>query len=105
MNRATRYGGSRFGICNSIEMTDEIKENLTSESQKSDIANAFIEKGGIPNFSQQMTIFAQVYDGFDVIDDITGTSLEDETNYNGYYLPQEDIRILNIEISTYTVSE
>ena len=37
LNQAERFGGSRFGICNSIEMTDEIKKGLTSESSKKEI--------------------------------------------------------------------
>lgn len=101
LNQAERFGGSRFGVCNSIEMTDEVKKSLTSESSKEEIGKAFAEKGGIPNFSQQMTIFAQTYDGFDVIDKITSEITESETNYNGYYQPKDDLRILNIEISEY----
>ena len=101
LNQAERFGGSRFGICNSIEMTDEIKKGLTSESSKKEIGEAFVEKGGVPNFSQQMTIFAQTYDGFDVIDKITSEMTESETNYNSFYQPKDDLKILSIEISEY----
>ena len=101
LNQAERFGGSRFGICNSIEMTDEIKKGLTSESSKREIGEAFVEKGGVPNFSQQMTIFAQTYDGFDVIDKITSEMTESETNYNSFYQPKDDLKILSIEISEY----
>lgn len=104
LNQAERFGGSRFGICGSIEMTDDIKDSLYSEDSKKEIADAFIERGGIPNFSQQMTIFAQTYDGFDVIDKITSASADEEANYNGYYEPTDDLRIINIEISEYTES-
>lgn len=102
MNRAKRYGGSRFGICGSIEMTDEIKESLLSSESSKEVGQAFVDKGGIPNFSQQMTIFAQVYDGWDAVDDIICADTEDETNINGYTLPKEDIKIKSIEISSYS---
>lgn len=104
MNRAKRYGGSRFGICDSIEMTDEVKENLYGDKEsdaQNKIADAFVKKGGVPNFSQQVTIFAQVYDGLDVIDKITSQKTENDTNYNGYKNPLKNITIKSIKIEKY----
>ena len=104
MNTAKRYGGSRFGICNTIEMDDELKESLVSGSDETQkmIGEKFVELGGIPNYSQQMTIFGQVYEGFDVLDAITGADCEAETNYNGYTLPKEDILILDVVVTKYS---
>lgn len=101
--------GSRFIVNNSIEFTDEIKQELlsiyTSTNEDGNqieddtrLADAFIKYGGIPNFSQQMTIFAQTYQGFDVIDKICSQQVEDEDTL----IPTSDILIEKIEISTYS---
>lgn len=101
--------GSRFMILNSIEFTDEIKQDLLSiySSDEDDnlesnteLADTFFEYGGIPNFAQQMTIFAQTYQGFDVIDKITSQEVESEDDEN--LTPVSNILIEEIEISTYS---
>lgn len=98
----TYYCGSRFNILNSIKFTDEFAEELKASSPRSDLAEAFITKGGIPNFSQQMTIIGQTYEGFDVVDKLA--SLE----YDGiglYNQPVSDVMINSIRISTYSAEE
>lgn len=101
----TYYCGSRFAFVNSIEFTDEVKEQLKSISSDSEeLAEAFIEKGGVPNFSQQMTVFGQVYEGLDVVDKLS--SLETETNENSKYkIPKDDIMIISVEIGEYSDKE
>lgn len=102
MGRDKRYGGSRFGVCNTIEMSDDIKKTLNSDNEvQNKIADAFFKNGGIPNFSGQVTIFGQVYDGMDIVEKITDSKAEEETNYNGNKTPKKDIKIKSIEISKY----
>lgn len=93
------YNGSRFLVADSIEMTADIRENLLADEEKRIIAEAFLEYGGIPNYSQQMTVFGQLYDGFEVLDAITDTELIGE---KGAMRPKEEIRIESIEIDVYS---
>ncbi|MBP3250440.1 MAG: peptidylprolyl isomerase [Ruminococcus sp.] len=94
------YNGSRFAVINTIEMTDEIKEGLRSGQETGNIvAEAFIQKGGIPNFAQQMTVIGQTYEGMDVVEALA--SLETENN-GVYKVPKEDVKILAVTISAYS---
>lgn len=100
----TYYCGSRFAIVNTIEFTDEIKEQLAAASESQVVSDAFIEKGGIPNFSQQMTVIGQTYEGLDVVEKLA--SLETESAEDAAYkIPKEDIMILSVEISEYSAEE
>ena len=94
------FNGSRFLVLDSIEMTDEIVEGLRSSSEEENpVAEALIEQGGIPNYAQQMTIFGQLIDGWDVLETITNAPL---TGEEGAMRPQEDIQIKSVEMQAYT---
>lgn len=62
--------GSRCLFIGSIEFDEKTVEEMDSVSDNKKLNSAFAEKGGVPNFSQQYTIFAQVYDGFDAYDQL-----------------------------------
>lgn len=98
MGNATYNYGSRFLVVNTIEMTEDVVNELLEVENGKQISEAFIEHGGIPNFAQQMTIFAQTYEGFDVIDEITAVQIDAESEQNA---PVEDILIESVKISTY----
>ena len=93
------FSGSRFLVCNSIEMTDEIQEGLRAGDNEAmqRIAEAFIEHGGIPNYAQQMTVFGQMTEGFEVLDAITSAEVTGEQDATR---PKEDILITSVEIGT-----
>lgn len=93
------YCGSRFNIMNSIAFDDEKAAELREISGDNLLTDTFVEKGGIPNFSQQMTIIGQTYKGFDVVDALA--SLEAKTN-GTYLTPNEDIIIKSVKITTYS---
>ena len=75
------YCGTRFLVCNTIEFDEETKTELadTDESAAA-VTDTFLSWGGIPNYAQQMTIFAQAYgkESFSVIDTITGAATPSE---------------------------
>jgi len=98
LSSKSNCSGSRFMVLNSIEFDDETKQQLLSTNEDTRLADAFIEYGGIPNYSQQLTIFAQTYQGFDVIEKICAQEVEDEDTL----IPSGDILIEKIEISTYS---
>ncbi len=97
--------GSRVLFIGSIEFDDETKEQLESACDNDELNKAFTEKGGVPNFSQQYTIFAQVYDGFDAYDSIISAEVvskgEDEEVGDADLRPKEDITFDKVYISTY----
>jgi peptidyl-prolyl cis-trans isomerase B (cyclophilin B) len=73
------------------------------DESAADITNTFLSWGGIPNYAQQMTIFAQAYgeESFDVIDTITNVETKVEAVDTAYTAPKEDILITSIEITTW----
>lgn len=98
----TYYCGSRLNFLNTIEFTDELKEELRASDTSEKLVEAFIEKGGVPNFSQQMTVIGQVYEGLDVVEKLA--SLESTDNGN-YKIPNDDIMIISVKIGTYSPKE
>jgi len=93
------FNGSRFSIINTIEFTDEIKQQMNQYSQNSKITDAFIQNGGIPNFSQQMTVIGQVYQGMDVAEKLSSLKATDNGKYK---VPDEEVKIISVTISEYS---
>ena len=94
------YNGSRFIAANTIEFTDDMKKEMRDASDYTTITDAFLENGGIPNFSQQMTVIGQVYEGMDVVEMLSSLP----STSNGYYrTPDDDVKIVSVEIGEYEV--
>lgn len=89
--------GSRILFVDTVEFTDEFMAELDSTGGNDELVDTFKEKGGVPNFSQQYTIFGQVYDGMDVYDDICAADVTDSESLR----PSEDITLDNVYMSTY----
>ncbi len=96
-HNAKSFNGSRFAVLNTVEFTDEFKEELLKSDENTTIADAFIKTGGVPNLSQQVSIFGQTYEGFDVIEEITSSDTENSSDNT-----DEDIIIETVEIGKYT---
>ena len=94
----TYFNGSRFALLNTIEFTDDIIQEMRDSSEYQDITDAFIEKGGIPNFSQQITIIGQTYEGLDVVEALSELDSENNGVYN---IPKEEVKIVSVTISEY----
>lgn len=102
--QAADYVGTRFLVCDTIEFDDAtIAELEQADSSAETINNAFIEKGGIPNYAQQMTVFGQAFgeESFKTIDAITTATLAAADEESGYTPPEDDIIIENVEIMMY----
>ena len=95
----TYFNGSRFMLVNTVTFDDEFKEELKSSSESQALADAFIDKGGVPNFSQQMTVIGQTYYGLEVVEKLA--SLETR-NVGNYKFPEEEVMINSVKISTYS---
>ena len=86
---------------NSYEFTEEFKTELSEQNET--LAKEFIQLGGVPALSQEITVFGQTYEGFEVIDKLT--ALETTMTEDGQKIPVEDIMIESIEIGTYNKAE
>ncbi|WP_303823604.1 peptidylprolyl isomerase [Ruminococcus flavefaciens] len=98
----TYYNGSRFMTVNTIDFNDDIKKEIMEVSENEELGSAFVEHGGVPNFSQQITVIGQTYKGFDVVEKLANL----ETNEQGVYkVPVEDVMINSVTISTYSAKD
>lgn len=98
----TYFNGSRFAVINTIEFDEETQQQLMDSSENKELGQAFIDNGGIPNFSQQLTVIGQTYEGFDVVEALASL----ETENNGIYkIPKEDIMIVSVKISEYSSAD
>ena len=97
------YTDSRFLILDTIpDFQDEAFITQFQEASGNEaLANAFLSLGGVPNFSQQITVFGQTYAGFSVIDQICAAELQSETA-SGYTPPKEEMQILSVRLSSYS---
>ena len=98
----TYYCGSRFNILNSVKFTEDFSQQVRESSASPELAEAFISKGGIPNFSQQMTIIGQTYKGFDVVDALASLEGKDSGDIR---IPDADVKIISVKIDKYSAEE
>lgn len=89
--------GTRIMFVNSVEFTDEFKEELDNAGGNKTLVEAFKEHGGVPNFSQQYTVFGQVIDGMDVYEKICSVEVSDDKSKK----PMNDIQFTKVYMTTY----
>jgi len=62
--------GSRFLIPNTVELDEETRTEM--RDLHAELASAFETLGGIPEMSQKLGIFGQVYEGLELVSEIAG---------------------------------
>lgn len=97
-----KVSNSYLLFVDNYDLTKEEQAELDSKLADSnnipeDITDAFEKYGGVLNFSQQYTVFGQVYDGLDIYDEICGTDVADSETLK----PREDIQFTKVYMSTY----
>lgn len=100
----TYYCGSRFAMLNSVEITEEVRDEMYKLSDSKELADAFYNNGGIPAFAQNITIFGQVYKGIDVVEALSNLETEENTDM-ATKIPVDDVKIISVEIGTYSAAE
>lgn len=98
----TYFNGSRFMVLNTVEFNDEFRQELLDASESRELGEAFIDMGGVPNFSQQMTVIGQTYSGMDVVEKLAALETK---NTGAYKYPAEDVMIRSVTIGEYTGEE
>ncbi|WP_049962927.1 peptidylprolyl isomerase [Ruminococcus sp. HUN007] len=107
------YSGSRFIIPGSIDFEEEDTKktldsylNLSDEDKQSNpeafevtqnLIDMFRKYGGTPNVSQQITVFGQIFDGWDVLDSILNVPVDENK-----LCPLSEIEITDVKVMTYS---
>ncbi len=61
---------------NTIQFSDEDKEYLSAEGELYEVRKAFLEHGGVPDYSRQYAVFGQVISGMDVLEKIAQSPVD-----------------------------
>ena len=86
---------SRFFVVGSQEIDDITVQRMKKANFPDKVIEKFQEQGGAPSYSRLYPIFAQVYQGMDVVEKI----LQAECDEKG--VPVEEISILSVTIGYY----
>lgn len=86
---------SRFFVVGSQEIDDITAQRMKKANFPDEVIEKFQEQGGAPSYSRLYPVFAQVYEGMDVVEKI----LQAECDEKG--VPVEEISILSITIGYY----
>ncbi|KZE36509.1 peptidylprolyl isomerase [Bhargavaea cecembensis] len=91
-NAGPGTNGSQFFIVQAKNVPSQMLGQLEGAGFPKEIIEAYAEKGGTPWLDQRHTVFGQVVEGLDVVDEIAGvkTGAQDK--------PVEDVVIQSIEI-------
>ncbi|MBQ1537355.1 MAG: peptidylprolyl isomerase, partial [Ruminococcus sp.] len=97
--------GSRCLFIGSIDFDEKTIAEMNEASDNKQLNGAFAEKGGVPNFSQQYTIFAQVYDGFEAYEKLISSEVvkpsESDGSGDSDLRPKNAVTFERVYLSTY----
>lgn len=91
------YAGSSFIFVNDVTEVNAayMDEGALKRSYGEELGEVFHKQGGIPNFSRKYTVFAQIFDGWDVFEAVMSSEVLESTQ------PAEDIIFEHVYMSTY----
>lgn len=92
-NRGPNTNTSQFFVVQKDQLEDGLVTYLRKLNFDESLLERYIELGGTPHLDGKHTIFGQVYEGLDVIDDIASVEV---SSYNNK--PTEDVVILEVII-------
>lgn len=93
----TNYAGSSVIFINDVTVVNSayMDGDALKRAYGDQLGGKFAELGGIPNFSREYTVFAQIYDGWDVFDALCGAEVLESSQ------PASDIVFERVYMSTY----
>ncbi|MEG0229501.1 MAG: peptidylprolyl isomerase [Oscillospiraceae bacterium] len=89
------YGDSRFLVVSNSTITEDIFGQMVQSNFPQKVIQKYRELGGAPEYDRGCSIFAQVFDGMDIVNLITSK----QTNSDG--LVSEDLIINSITLATF----
>lgn len=89
------YSDSRFFIVGDIPYDEEMLSHMDNLGYPYDVMEMYKEKGGLPQYTNKYTVFGQVYEGIEIVKEIT--SLVDGSSIRML----EDVRINSASIGVY----
>lgn len=95
-NSGEDTNGSQFFFVTTDQksINDELVEKMQTVGWRSEVVNAYKDAGGTPYLDYKNTVFGQVYDGLEVIFNISESKTDKSDK------PTKDITIQSIEVST-----
>ncbi|MBQ7187210.1 MAG: peptidylprolyl isomerase [Ruminococcus sp.] len=98
--------GSVFTVLSDVVDVEEMHKSVTEDvNGASKVMSLFEKYGGVPNFMQMYTLFAQVYDGWDALDKIFASKMVDENTPDDKedrnLQPDHEIKFTKVWMSTY----
>lgn len=92
----TMLSDSRFFIVDDVKATTEMVTQMEEYQYPQKVIDAYKEHGGLPQFTGSYTIFGQVYEGMDVVNQLVAAPVAE-----GEVSPSDGTKIVKIELSTY----
>ncbi len=89
-------GDSRFFVIGDVKVPEETFDSMDRYGYPKTLIDAYREYGGLPNYDRRYTVFAQVFEGLDVVNAINKVAVNEETG-----IPVEDVLIQKVEIINY----
>jgi peptidyl-prolyl cis-trans isomerase B (cyclophilin B) len=78
-NAGPNTNGSQFFIVQASSVSDELLDQMEMASEEvfpTEVIQAYKENGGTPWLDFRHTVFGQVYEGMDVVDDIAKVKVD-----------------------------
>ncbi|PPA69993.1 peptidylprolyl isomerase [Jeotgalibacillus proteolyticus] len=91
-NSGPNTNGSQFFIVQNNEVNDQIVDQMTQANFPEEVIAAYQENGGTPWLDGNHTVFGQVIEGLDIVDEIAAVEVDANSK------PTEDVVIEKIEI-------
>ncbi len=101
----TVQADSRFFVTGFTEADAETVQQLNEYSYPEDVIDWYKQVGGQPIYTGQYTIFGQIFEGMDTVEDILAVASEDKSSLESISAPIEEIVIEKITLSTYQGDE
>lgn len=92
------YSDSRFFIVGYVPPDDDIIAQMNSLSYPYDVVDMYNDIGGVPQYTNKYTVFGQVYEGLDIVNQIT--SYADGSSVKML----DDIKIISATIGIYELN-